>query len=184
MWVNSTQPDTEPITLDAAKAHVKSIPGDTSEDADILAPMISAAREFCEMRTGMILAEREVQIYPDGFAQSMRLPVEPIVRIVRITYLDADGAQQTLAASAYTLEADGTLTIPDPPEAQKDAAHPILITAECGFASLPATIRQAMLLLIGHWYNNREAVVVGSVASVEVEKTVDALLNLHKAWWF
>lgn len=41
-----------------------------------------------------------------------------------------------------------------------------------------------MLLLIGHWYTNREAVVVGAFASVEVAQTVNSILNLYKVWWF
>ena len=53
-----------------------------------------------------------------------------------------------------------------------------------GGGAVPFTIRQAMLLLIGHWYENRQMVVVGSVASVEVQATVRTLLNQHRTWWF
>lgn len=44
---------------------------------------------------------------------------------------------------------------------------------------LPREIRHAMLLLIGHWYVNRESVVTGTISAV-LEQTVDALLSPHK----
>jgi hypothetical protein len=42
-------------------------------------------------------------------------------------------------------------------------------------------MRQAMLLLIGHWYNNRESVQIGA-APAEVPMAVDMLLSPHKVW--
>ncbi|MCX0499734.1 head-tail connector protein [Erwinia billingiae] len=42
-------------------------------------------------------------------------------------------------------------------------------------------IRSAMLLLIGHWYSNREAVVIGQTAT-EVPFAVEALLQPHKIY--
>lgn len=42
-------------------------------------------------------------------------------------------------------------------------------------------IRAAMLLLIGHWYSNREAVVVGQAPS-SVPFAVEALLQPHKIY--
>ena len=59
-----------------------------------------------------------------------------------------------------------------------------IITYEAGTLELPATVQQAILLLVGHWYDNREAVVVGSVTSVEVGMAVKNLLNQNKDWWF
>ena len=50
--------------------------------------------------------------------------------------------------------------------------------------SFDCTLRQAMLLLIAHWYANREAVVVGAVTTVEVAETVNSILSLYRNWWF
>ncbi len=48
---------------------------------------------------------------------------------------------------------------------------------------VPIGIRLGMLVLIAHWYNNREAVVVGrSVTSDQVELTVDDLLAGYRVW--
>lgn len=42
----------------------------------------------------------------------------------------------------------------------------------------PDDIRQAVLLLVGHWYENREAVVAEHISSV-IELGVDALISGH-----
>lgn len=42
-------------------------------------------------------------------------------------------------------------------------------------------IRAAMLLLIGHWYSNREAVIIGQAPS-SVPLAVEALLQPHKIY--
>jgi hypothetical protein len=50
----------------------------------------------------------------------------------------------------------------------------VTVTYTAGFATTPPEIDQTMLLLIGHWYRNREAVVVGSITK-EIEYAIEAL---------
>lgn len=42
-------------------------------------------------------------------------------------------------------------------------------------------VEQAMLLLVGHWFNNREAVVIGTISSA-VPLAVESLLWQRKAF--
>ena len=46
---------------------------------------------------------------------------------------------------------------------------------------LPSTIIQAILLLIGNFYSNREPITFGTV--VKIPYTVDYLLNLYKHYY-
>ena len=46
-------------------------------------------------------------------------------------------------------------------------------------AYLGEDVKQAVLLLVGHWYENREAVVVGSSSSGALDMAVEALLAPH-----
>ena len=55
---------------------------------------------------------------------------------------------------------------------------------ELANAEVPKTVKQALLLLVAHWYNNREAVISSNVIPREVDLTVRALLNQNKGWWF
>ena len=48
MEITRQPPAAEPLNLEEVKLHLKTNPGDTSEDKDIIAPLISAAREYCE----------------------------------------------------------------------------------------------------------------------------------------
>ena len=61
--------------------------------------------------------------------------------------------------------------------------RPVEITFTAGYggtaAAVPAAIRQAMLLLIGQWYDNREAVTVGAAGS-PMPMAVDALLAPYR----
>lgn len=60
--------------------------------------------------------------------------------------------------------------------------RPAAITFTTGYGvptDVPAAIRQAMLLLIGHWYEHREAVSLGASAAA-LPMAVDALLTLYR----
>ena len=50
-----------------------------------------------------------------------------------------------------------------------------------GYTSVPAGIKAAMKLLIGHWYKNREAVNVGNIVNV-MPLAVESLLWSFKAF--
>lgn len=61
------------------------------------------------------------------------------------------------------------------------------VVYQAGYAQLedpnataaPDDVQQAVLLLVGHWYENREAVVVGDSATDELPLAVSALLDGH-----
>ena len=174
-------PTDEPIDLKMVRdIHLRGIPDDSSEN-DYLRQLIRAAREYCENYTGLSLGPQTLEALPDRLEKTMTLPRPPIRRIVSVTVTRKDESVETVPASAYRLDAGRSLLcFSDLPENVKTP----IITYEAGTLELPATVQQAILLLIGHWYDNREAVVVGSVTSVEVGMAVKNLLNQNKDWWF
>jgi uncharacterized phiE125 gp8 family phage protein len=46
-------------------------------------------------------------------------------------------------------------------------------------SSVPASIRHAILMLVGYWYENRSTVLVGSI-SKQLEFAVESLLSSQK----
>jgi len=63
--------------------------------------------------------------------------------------------------------------------------NPIKIRYVAGYTTIPISIKQSMLLLIGHWYANREAVLVGQgTMSKEIEFAVKSLLSIDRMRWF
>ncbi len=99
-----------------------------------------------------------------------------------VAYLDPAEAEQTLSTGIYDL-ADGSLQL------RASSAWPsIAATAEAvrvqydsGFDDIPLACKQAVLLLVGHWFANREAVTVGNIVS-NVPLTVEALLSPFRSW--
>lgn len=190
----TTAPAAEPVTLAEVKVHLRTVEGDTSEDAAIITPLITAAREYCENVTGRALAAQTVKAYPESWGL-WRLPRPPIVSVTSITYYGRDNTPQVLPASAYQVDTvDGLVNILNPHGTDLRALNGIEIEYTAGYTACPKAIRQAILLLVGHWYQNREAVGitgldvarsmrVGTV-SREVDLSVARLLSHYKAWWY
>jgi len=182
-----TAPEKEPVALEDAKAHLRLLPGDDTEDEAVLMPIISAAREYCENITGRTLAAKTVEAYPDGFSLTMRLPHTPLTAVTGIRYKSADGNETVMPESDYSVDLlESMVIIHNIPTFEPYPTNQVTITYEAGYApeKVPKTIRQAMLLLIGHWHTNREAVVVGAIAAVEVPLSVKRLLDQWKVWWY
>lgn len=184
-------PTTDPVSLAEAKAHCRI----TSTDEDgLLAGYILAARQHVERDTGRVLiSQRWVytidRCWPsawDGLCYRTRIvvPITPLQSVVSIQYVDTDGSTQTLASNQYRVIKDRMFGYVEPEfgvswpavRAQSDA---ITVTVEAGYGAnpgdVPEPIRQAMLLLIGQWHENREAVITGTIVA-EMPLGVEALL--------
>jgi phage conserved hypothetical protein, phiE125 gp8 family len=185
----TTAVSTEPVSLADTKLHLRTVTGDTSEDSAIITPLISAAREYCENFTGRALAAQTIKAYPESWASYpnlWQLPMIPVVSVTSVKYYDESGTEYTLDSGDYQVDLVwGTINILDEPTVTLRELNPIVVEYSAGYTSLPKTLRQAMLMLIAHWYQNREAVTVGTAgaASAEIECTVSRLLYQYKAWW-
>jgi uncharacterized phiE125 gp8 family phage protein len=117
----------------------------------------------------------------------LRVPRPPLQSVTSITYYDSGGNLQTLSTSQYIVitptRMPGTLQrfpLSWWPAHQSDRIYPITINWVAGYSAsnasypLPPTLRQAMLLLIGWWYLNREAALAGLV-SEEIQHGVERL---------
>lgn len=177
-------PQEEPLSLSDVRLHLRLIPGDDAEDDAILLPLISASREYCENITGRALAVQTIAAYPAAGQRTVILPRPSFVELLDIQAHYADGVSEVLAPSLYDVDdVDGAVVLCSPPEGLRER-NPIAIRYRAGYKEVPFAVRQAMLLLVGHWYENREAVEVGAVASIEVSTTAQTLLNQYKVWWF
>jgi uncharacterized phiE125 gp8 family phage protein len=145
--------------------------------------MISAAREFCENATGRALAVQTVTAFPRTF-KSAELPRPPIATLVSATYKDKDGVEHEMAEGDCIISND-KVYFPNPPTAELFGVNPIAVTYTAGYTNLPTSLRQAMLMLIAHWYNNREAVQIGSrINEVAADHAFENLIKHYRVWWF
>lgn len=195
----------EPITLEEARQHVR-VDGDTTSESidlpeDKLLPIyITAAREHAENCTGLILTDalyelRVVVRQAEGFCHygdAIELPVAPVAEVVSIEYQSQDGTDQHLDATSFVFDDHPRRPSVRPVYGQawprtRDWLSPIRIrfrgaytTSDSPPVPVPAAIKQAMLMLVGHWYGNREAAVLAGQQLFEAPLAVTALLNLQR----
>jgi hypothetical protein len=120
--------------------------------------------------------------------REIRLPRPPLVAVSSITYVDTAGATQTLDASAYQVDAadEPARIVPAYATFWPTARHQpnaVQVTYTAGYATpaaVPATIRTAMRLLIGGWYENRESV---GVKLEEQPMAVRTFVEMNTAAW-
>lgn len=169
-WKATAGPSVEPFLLADAKLHLKVLT--TNEDA-LITNMITAAREEVEKYCNISLVEQTIEESFPCFPvaenyntlSSLWLSVSPLISIDSINYIDTDGNSQTLATSVYDLDdktKPGKVTLKYnqtwPSTAKIENA--VTVTYKAGFgdtaADVPQTIKQAMLLMLGNWFEKRE----------------------------
>lgn len=182
----TTAPASEPITASEAKMHLR-VSHDTEDD--LIERLITAAREWCEAYQNRCYITQTLTAYSTGFAKwTLTLPRRPVQSVTSIVYVDTDGNSQTMDAEDYRVDlVSGTLepiygtTWPVALPVSQSVA--IEYVAGYGDASdVPSRVKQAMLLLIGHWYENRELEVIGTTTS-PLKFAIDSLLSLDRDKW-
>lgn len=161
-----------------------------SEDS-LIARYVAAATRHVEDVTGTRLLTQTVLCIADGFADTMLLPVAPIQAVSAVRYIDGNGAEQLLGTDAWLEHRQGLrpriarasgASWPGV-QARADAVRIEVIAGYGDAADVPEHIGQAILLLVGHWHQNREAVVTGTI-STELPLGVKSLLGNARMWSF
>lgn len=183
-----TAPATEPLTLTEAKTHLRV---DGSDDDTYITSLITVARKYCEGFQNRAYITQTYDLTLDAFPiNNITLKPPPIQSVTSIKYYDTAGTEYTFDASNYIVDTDsepgrislGYLKTWPIITLQPINGVKIRFTAGYGDAasSVPETVKQAMLLLIGHWYENREPVITGMSVSSEIEFTARALLSMDR----
>src|SRR5690554_2791638 len=157
------------ITVEDAKAHCR-----IEHDAEdgLMASLISAAFRQIENRTGQAFeqvegAEMVLDSLPLG-GVGIELQWTPVRTVNELVFLDPQGVEQTMPAAELSLDARGVYPklypVTEWPQSKAQRAS-VKVKADIGYAELPADVRAAALLIIGHLYEHREAVVVGTIAT-------------------
>lgn len=190
-----TGPTGEPVTLTEVKAQLRL---DVAEDDGFLAGCVLAAREWVEGQTKRVLMRSTWDYSIDEgwpFRRGMYridLPVNPVISVDSISYVDDTGATQTLSSSLYTAvcREDGSYvtvaynkslpTIRNVPDA-------ITVRFTAGYVddsvspqvnAVPWPLHRAICMLAGHFYENREAASQKVLA--EVPFAVEALISPYR----
>ena len=156
-----TEPTFEPVTLQEAKDHLRIT--HALEDS-LITLAITTARMMAESYTQRALCQKTLEHHRNHFGYVMELPFPVVSAITSIKYDDIYGVEQTLASTEY----DAYL-INEPAiivhaygksfPGTRDKLNAVRIRYVAGYAdpgAVPSPIKSAMLLLIGHLYENRE----------------------------
>src|SRR5665648_615442 len=160
---------TEPVSSVEAKLHLRV---DHSSEDTLIASKITAARIMVENYTNRALITSTWELRLDNWpSMPLKLPKPPLQSIVSIKYIDVDGDEHTVASSVYDLdiasEPGRIFFKPNQswPSANLYPFGAVRIQFVAGYASasvVPENIRSALLLGVGHLYENREQVIVAS----------------------
>ena len=175
-------PASEPVSLAEAKSYLRV---EHDDDDDLIAALIAAARVQVEAQTRRALITQTWRLVRDVWPAGGALPILPVPlrEVTAIGVYDADGMIQPLDVDDFHIDTVSAPAILDfgrgAPPAPGRLHAGIEIDIEAGYgdaaADVPEPLRQAIRLLVAHWYENRRIVAAsGEVASLPV--SVSALI--------
>ncbi len=175
-------PPADLLDRETVKAHLRL---DGSDEDGLVDGLIAAATTHLDGYSGVLgraLVTQTWQVSVDDFDRCIRLPM-PASTIASVKWRNEAGQLATVAGADYDLRTDARgsyLRFKDDYSYPTDLAETQAVAVEftAGYGTpdqVPAAIRQAALLLVGHWYANREAVNVGNITTA-LPFAVEALL--------
>ena len=179
-------PAVEPITLSEAKAHLRIDGG--SEDT-LLSSLIMTSRLHIEAALGLALITQNWTLLRDQWPKDDAVPLmlRPVQAVGEVRTLNDAGDPTIWESTNYIVDtagAPGRLIKRGsgwPVPGQKANGIEIDITAGFGdvASDVPAPIRQALLLLVAHWYEHRDPIEIGT-SSVAIPAAVSRLLKPYR----
>ncbi|MBL4869163.1 MAG: phage head-tail connector protein [Pseudomonadales bacterium] len=156
-----TPPASEPMLLGEVKSDLRI---DDDDNDLFLEGLIVVARDFAESETNRALISQTWDLNGDCFVPEVMLPKPGLISVDSISYVDADRIVQVLDSSVYQVDA---VSLPGRIRPAFDQQWPttrkqmnaVTIRFTCGYGSrlqVPRGIKKAMVLLIGHYFKNRE----------------------------
>lgn len=181
------EPAAPPVGVDEFKAHMRI---EHAEEDALIAGYLDAATGYLDGVEGLLGRALVTQKWAQSFesfgaagGRGHLLALEPGVALDAVRYFDSDGAARdadeadfevVLSSLGYRVRPKSGVSTPA--TARRDDAVTFEYTVGYGAADkVPAPIRHAILLLAGHYYENREAVAAG-VAVAELPLGVKRLV--------
>lgn len=178
----TTPPSVEPVTLSEAKAHARV--EHSGEDA-LFTRLIAAARRHVEHAAGLALITQTWTWEAIGWGAADRgimLRPHPVKTLVSVSINGLDSTANFVLRKGRPAGITLVSGAPVPPDNAQ-----IIATFTAGFGAdgtaVPDDLKQAMLFLIAHWYENREPTPAAmSLPMVgDIKFTFDALLAPYRS---
>lgn len=166
-------PQEEPITLAQAKLFLRV---DHDDEDGLIEALVKAARLHVEEATGQRLMSQSWRVVLDEWPPGpVRVPLRPLTALVGARLRSASGESADIDVEGAAIDAmRGEIRLAERPRPQRPFAG-IEIDIEAGYAGpaeVPATLVQALRMIIAHWYEHR----AGAPAATALPEGITALL--------
>ena len=179
-------PAVEPVSLAEAKAHLRV---EHNDDDDTIAALIAGARIHVEAQTRRALIVQTWRVGRDSWPAGGRIAVlpAPLRALTAARIHRSDGSTLALDPDMFaadTVSAPGVLTFTGgaPPMPGRIVGG-IEFDIETGYGEAPADVpeplRQAIRVLVAHWYENRGLIAAGQSVAV-LPEAATALLKPYR----
>jgi uncharacterized phiE125 gp8 family phage protein len=153
-------PALEPVTLAEAKAWLRV---EHDDDDDAIGALIAGARLHVEARTRRALIAQSWRLVRDRWPANGRIALRPapVTALDAVRVYDGEDVAHTLDLQGFVLDVAGSALAfpPFAPAAPGRSAAGIEIDLTAGYGDVaddvPQPLRQAILMLVAHWYENR-----------------------------
>ena len=183
--VLKTAPASTAISLAEAKAFLR-IDSDYDDDDNYITSLINVATGVVEEFTRRRLITQTYNIFFDEFPPYIDLQVGEVASVTHVKYFDTDNTEQTLATSEYDVDTkirpgriyqsnDGDF----PNTYDKPNAVEVEFVVGGDATDIPSTIVQAIYIIVGRYYENRQDVVLGTQVQ-ELPLMVEHLLTPYR----
>jgi uncharacterized phiE125 gp8 family phage protein len=192
------------VTTSATTADVIAIPAtyvaetfDGSEtvnsggsDDKYIYDLINTSRVYCEKWQNRAYISQTLEMRMDCFPRHggvIQLPRANALSVSSISYVDSNGDDQTLSTDIYDVDiyskpARITESYGQVWPNTRRVVNAVTVTYVAGYGTtredVPGTIKAAMKLLMAHWFENREEVVLLNTIAQELPMAAKALLNM------
>lgn len=183
-----TPPAVEPVLLADLDEHMRVA---TAEESATISAYIATAREYCEGFQNRAYITQTFELWLDVWPRKnfITIPRPPLQTITSIKYYGTDNTEYTMPVTDYFVDAKS-----DPgrvvlaygkywPTTTLRPANGVVVTFVAGYGdagtAVPQKVKQSIRMLTGHYYENREATIIGKKGE-EVQFAVNALLTLDR----
>lgn len=187
--VRTVDVSTEPVTVSEAKAHLRV---NHSDDDSYISDLITASRQSAEISVGRVLGDSATYLVSYAsfpvYRDFLKIPYPPLLSVSHLKYYDLSDTLQTVPTNQYVVNSDVTdsalIGFKDNfsrPVLSRERKAPVQLTFTAGYNSavVPKPIKQAILLLVSHYYDIREPILTTGTI-LKVPRSVDFIFSQYK----
>lgn len=184
-------PATTPVTLTEVKDQLRV---EHTDDDTLINRLISVAVAYTDVQGALghaMISQKWGQWVDSTPPAAVKLILGPVLQVNAIKYYDTSGSLQTDTLTNYEVLGTSFATTVGPKEGfdwpvTQDRSDAIRIEYTIGYGEattdVPQTLRHALMMLIGHWYDNRENTMMDELHNIPYG--FDNLLDIHRRCWY